>query len=82
MEGGPIILTHKLVSSSLLFEQTAAIKLLALEITDLLSLCLDNVTQVAITPMHCDCEREIWNNDNNEMKAGNEMKVANLLDFD
>ena len=32
------------------------------------------MTQVAITPMACDCEREIWNNENKEMKA------ANLLD--
>ena len=76
MVGGPIQLTHKLVSSSSFFEQTAAVKLLGLEITDLLNLCQDNATQLGITQMACDHEREIWNNENNEMKA------ANLLDFE
>ena len=48
--GGSIQLIHKLMTSSLFFEWTAAIKLLALEITDLLNLCQDNATQVAIAP--------------------------------
>ena len=68
MKGGPIHVTHKLMTLSSVFEQTAAIKLLALEITDLLNLCQDNAT---IAPMVCECEREIWNTENNKMKEEN-----------
>ena len=72
--------THKLMSSSLFFEQTAPIKVLGLDITDLLNLCLDNVTQVAITPMVCDHEREIWNSENNDMNAANLLDSKSKLD--
>ena len=81
MVGGPIWLTHKLMNSHLFFEHTVAIKLLALEIINILNLCLDNATQVPITPMACDHEREIRNTENNKLKADTEMKAANLLDF-
>ena len=60
MKGGSICLTQKLMTSSF-FKQTAVIKLLALEITDLLKPCQDNATEVPIAPMAYECEREIWN---------------------
>ena len=46
MKGGPICLTHKLMTSSSFFKQTAGIKLLAMEITDHLNHCWDNATEV------------------------------------
>ena len=77
MVGGPIGLAHKLMASTMFFEQTAAIVLLAMEITNLLNLCLDNMTKVA-----CDHECKIWNTENKRMKADNKMTAANLMDLE
>ena len=68
------------MSSSLFSEQTAPIMVLGSDITDLLNLCLDNVTQVAITQMVCDHEREIWNSENNDMNTANLLDSKSKLD--
>ena len=53
MKGGPIHLTQKLMTSSSIVEQTAAFKLLTLEIIELLNHCLDTTAKVLIAPMAC-----------------------------
>ena len=70
------------MTSSSFFEQTAATKLLALDITDLLNICHDNVTEVAFAPMACKCEREIWNTESNKMKVDNERKPTIFRDLE
>ena len=70
IKGVPICLTQDLMTSSF-FEQTAAVKMLALEITDFLNCCQDTITKVLIAPMVCECEREIADTQKNKMKTDN-----------
>ena len=53
MKGGPIHLTQKLMTSSSVVEQTAAFKMLALGIIELLNHCQVTTTKVLIAPMAC-----------------------------
>ena len=71
------------MTSSLFFEQTAAIRMLALEIADFLNHCQDTITKVLIAPMACECEREIAYTQKSKLKADNpEPKWDNNLHYD